>query len=252
MRMRVVFLGTGGGRFNLIEQTRWTGGFLIIGQGRVHVDPGPGALVRMRMLGLDPKKTDGVIVTHAHVDHYNDLQVITEGISHYTLKRRGFALVTNQIIDMNILDHYHSTLLNHVLTFPYSDSLPRPCDSWMLHSVKVDHGKPECYGFVLEEKGKRLGYTSDTRYFPGLGKYFFGCDLLIVNLTAMKKREGLYHLTMEDIERFLNEAKPKKAVFTHLGIEVQQFGIKKAEEMINQLYSKGEVEMARDGGVIEI
>ena len=71
--MEIVFLGTGGGRINLIKQARATGGFRINSANTsIHVDPGPGALITSVKYREDPLKLNAVIVTHAHVDHSND------------------------------------------------------------------------------------------------------------------------------------------------------------------------------------
>ena len=78
--MKLIFLGTGGGRFSAINQRRMTGGFRIdnLGGKNYHVDPGPGALVRTYQFGLDPRNINGVFVSHAHTDHYNDAEILIE------------------------------------------------------------------------------------------------------------------------------------------------------------------------------
>lgn len=40
--MKILFLGTGGGRINVVKQFRSTAGFLIDGSMKIYVDPGPG------------------------------------------------------------------------------------------------------------------------------------------------------------------------------------------------------------------
>ena len=57
----VIFIGSGGGRMTTASQARATGGLWVVLDGtRVHVDPGPGALVhvRARSLSLDPTRLD--------------------------------------------------------------------------------------------------------------------------------------------------------------------------------------------------
>ena len=75
--MEIVFLGTGGGRFNLISQVRRTGGFIVRGRLQLHIDPGPGALTACHDFSIDPGKTDAVVVTHNHIDHLNDAEDAT-------------------------------------------------------------------------------------------------------------------------------------------------------------------------------
>ena len=81
--MKLTFLGSGGGRFATITQKRMTGGFRIddIDGMNIHVDPGPGALVRTYQFGLSPLKLNGVFVSHSHTDHYTDAEVLIEAMT---------------------------------------------------------------------------------------------------------------------------------------------------------------------------
>jgi len=98
--MELVFLGTGGGRINLIKQTRGTGGFRInSNSANIHVDPGPGALVHSVREKQDPLSLDCVLVTHNHIDHSTDAMALIEGMTHYGQKKRGINIgISNTII----------------------------------------------------------------------------------------------------------------------------------------------------------
>ena len=72
MSMSIRFLGTGGARFVVAKQIRASGGmWLRFGATQVHVDPGPGALVRA--LGTippqRPAELDAIVISHKHLDH---------------------------------------------------------------------------------------------------------------------------------------------------------------------------------------
>ncbi|GAF83633.1 unnamed protein product, partial [marine sediment metagenome] len=70
----LVILGSGGGRHHIRTQYRATGGILFKFNGnQAHLDPGPGAIVRINQYNEDPTKTNLFIVTHMHIDHFNDL-----------------------------------------------------------------------------------------------------------------------------------------------------------------------------------
>ena len=62
---KLVFLGTGGGRFSTIYQIRATGGLYLMDGINMHIDPGPSAAHQMHRVKLDPAKTDAVLVSHS-------------------------------------------------------------------------------------------------------------------------------------------------------------------------------------------
>src|SRR3989338_8557046 len=88
----IKFLGTAGARFVMIKQLRASGGVWISYQGsNVLIDPGPGSLVRCSTSKpkLDPGKLDGIILTHRHLDHSNDINVMIEAMTEGGFKKRG-------------------------------------------------------------------------------------------------------------------------------------------------------------------
>ncbi|MGC8778541.1 MAG: MBL fold metallo-hydrolase, partial [Candidatus Caldatribacteriaceae bacterium] len=88
----IKFLGTAGARFVVSRQLRASGGLWIhYGGVSLHLDPGPGALVKA--LGsrppLDPASLDAVLVSHRHIDHANDLNIMVEAMTQGGTKRKG-------------------------------------------------------------------------------------------------------------------------------------------------------------------
>ncbi len=79
---RITFLGTGGDSHRMMYQVRSTGGLLIKHDGRfLHVDPGPETLVQIQMIYYDLTRTELVIVSHCHPDHYFDAESVLDGVS---------------------------------------------------------------------------------------------------------------------------------------------------------------------------
>ncbi len=216
--VKIRFLGSGGGRFNLITQKRWTGGFRIEGSMAIHVDPGPGALYHLKECGVDPTALDMLISTHAHIDHYNDLSVLCEAMSYFTKKRRGVILTTKQVIDLTA--GYHKSLVEKIITTPFSGNVEVEGKQCTIHTFEVRHDKRiETFGFTLELDNVKIGYTSDTRFFDLLVDQLKGSDVLIANttLTAPHRVFSSYHLAFDDGVKLYDLVRPKICVFTHLG-----------------------------------
>jgi phosphoribosyl 1,2-cyclic phosphodiesterase len=166
-----VFVGTGGSPINLMRQVRATGGFYVeLPEVRLYVDPGPGALVHARALGLPLEDLDAVYISHGHLDHYGDADAIVESMCRAMSVRRGLLLAPRSVLEEGLVSAFHQGRRPDV---PYPGG-PRARaleagravalgDGAVLHPVPAHHGG-ENYGFVLETPDLRLGYTSDTGY----------------------------------------------------------------------------------------
>ncbi len=218
--MNIVFLGTGGGRVNLIKQFRGTGGFRINTDLNIHVDPGPGALLSSIKFKQDPTKINLLFVSHVHIDHSNDANLMIEAMSDYALKKKGILLASKSVIKGD--RGFDPPISKYHLKKPSKTLVMKPGIKFTdrklsLTATKTKHDDKTAIGFVLEAEGRRIGYTSDTEYFKGLGLQYKGCDYLIVN-NLKPKDDGIPdHLASEDTIKILKEAKPKKAVLSHLG-----------------------------------
>ena len=160
--MDIFFLGTGGGRVNLIKQVRGTGGFRIISSsGDIHVDLGPGALVHSVKNRLSPLHLDGIIVTHNHVDHMTDAMAMIEGMTQYGLKKRGIVIGSRQTLlgdesgDRGISSYHQSkTTVAHVAEWGKKESFKTKNGGFELEPVEVKHEEPTAFGFKLKMDGK--------------------------------------------------------------------------------------------------
>ncbi|MCJ7498036.1 MAG: MBL fold metallo-hydrolase, partial [candidate division Zixibacteria bacterium] len=89
---RIKFLGTAGARIVVAKQLRASGGiWLSLENKNFLVDPGPGTLVKCHSSKpkLDPSKLDAIILTHRHIDHSNDVNIMIEAMTEGGFKRRG-------------------------------------------------------------------------------------------------------------------------------------------------------------------
>jgi len=232
--MEIIFLGTGGGRINLINQDRATGGFIISASKNIHVDPGPGALVNMRNLGFDPLQTNILVVTHSHIDHISDAGVLIEGMSRYGLEKKGTLIGASDALegttDGQAISKYHLGRVEKIVNAKAGGDFE--FEGGKFYFTKAIHDSFPAFGFVLELDGKKIGYTGDTEYYSGMAEVFEGCGLLILNV--MKPTEDRYegHLTAEDASKLIGRVQPKLAVLTHMGLKMQRYPAeKKAAEI---------------------
>jgi len=240
--MELIFLGTGGGRINLLKQFRKTGGFRINSDSaNIHVDPGPGALTQSLKHKQNPLKIDAVIVTHDHIDHCNDANLMIEGMSQHALKKRGILISTKGAIDGNsegdrAINKYHQSKVSEVYKAKEGEKkkFKTKNGEFEIEILKVKHDAEEGFGFKLFIDGKVIGYTSDTEPYEGIEEDYSGCDFLIINCLkpAADKYKG--HMTSNDVAKLIKKAKPKLAVITHLGMGFIRKGANKEAKQITK------------------
>jgi len=117
-------------------------------------------------------------------------------------------------------------------------------------TVSMRHIHPcETYGLKFRIGGNSVGLVADTRYFPGLGK-FYKTDILIVPVVFCQPRPGIDHMSIEEAERLIGMVRPKKAVLTHFGMSMLKAGPSlQAERMSMRLGTR--VIAAGDGMLLD-
>ncbi|MDR2624347.1 MAG: MBL fold metallo-hydrolase [Methanobrevibacter sp.] len=224
--MKLTFLGTGGGRFTTISQKRMTGGFRIdeFAGKNIHVDPGPGALVRSHEFGLDPKDLNVLFISHAHTDHYNDGEILIESMTQGMTKKRGLVIGSKTVFERYkqwgpCISKYHKTKPDLFMLF--RDQTLK-FDGFIIKGTRTSHGDPTGVGFQLKSKDLTVSYTSDTGYFPDLHRYHEGADILIASVLRPGKKSIKCHMSTDDFKSLVSEVKPKIAIMTHFGLKMIQ------------------------------
>ncbi len=222
--MKLTFLGSGGGRFSAISQRRMTGGFRIdnLAGKNYHIDPGPGALIRTYQFGFNPRNLNGVFVSHAHTDHYNDAEILIEAMTRGMTREQGVIFGSNSVLNGfeqwgPCISSYHQSKSDVFVLNP-----DEVCE---VNGIKVkgtatEHGDPAGVGFQIDYNGFKISYTADTGYFDELADYHEGADILIASILRPGNRSIPGHMCSRNFVDLINRVKPKVAVMTHLGLKM--------------------------------
>jgi len=246
---RIVFLGTGGVGYMLVEQFLATGGIYVQLDGqRILVDPGSGSLLRAKQNDLDLKKLGAVLVSHRHPDHCGDVNTILEAMCG-DRGGEGIFIVEESCLegDTRVVDSFHENLPERTIEVSAGES--HDLNGIDISTTRSVH-YVETVGFVLDGS-KKIGYTSDGPYFEGQEDHFQGCDYLILNIMMPRGEETEKHMTVDDAVKLVKRAKPDVAVITHFGFTFMRAGFEEQRKWVED-ETGTETIRARDGMEIEL
>ncbi len=216
----IVFLGCGGGRVQTVDQTFRTGGFRIHDEFKVHVDPGPGALLLTNQYGLDPADLDIVFVSHSHTDHYTDAEVLLEALSRNESSSGRYIGSQSSVVGKDsigpAISEYHKEKVEEVISLESGESFEK--GNFRIVATRTEHGDPTAIGFKAFTEGGVIGFTSDTGYFDDLPELFKDARVLIANVTRPDGKRIDGHLCSNDLIKILKKTNPELAVISHMGM----------------------------------
>ncbi len=221
------FLGTAGARFVVSRQLRASGGlWLSLGGEKILIDPGPGSLVRCfsSRPKLDPRTLNGVILTHRHIDHSNDVNVIIEAMTEGGKNRKGFLFAPRDAFAPPdaVVQSYICSFLEQI---EYLEEGKRLHRSFFTLEIPVRHQHPvETYGLRFLWPYGSLSLIADTAFFPDLIEHYSGSDILILNVVIFQDHvnHNIYHLNLSQAEEIIKGISPKVAILTHFGMTMLQ------------------------------
>jgi ribonuclease BN (tRNA processing enzyme) len=218
MMSTLTFLGTGGGRYVLVSQRRHSGGIWLDFAEKMILDPGPGALVRALQYHKKPSELSAVIVSHKHLDHYNDAEIMIEAMTGGAKKKRGILAVNGNALDY--ISTYHRDVVNLIV--------PKAGDEFNVGKVRIialpTHKHEEGTGFRFTAKDGVLAYSSDTGYAKELAEHYKKADVLILNVIFPRTKSLETHLNTFDAAKIIGEAAPRLAVIQHFGVTMLSAG----------------------------
>lgn len=217
----------------------------------IAIDPGYEFLEIFRDNDLSIIDLDAIIVTHDHDDHTESIESILSLLAKHNdhcaqskvkiidifgapgvmLKYQGLFNAMDPYGNREI--HFKLLVAGTTITHVLQESLMEKY-GFILHVKQAFHEElwtheESAVGVVIEtnilDKNNvpvKIGITGDTRYEPGLGLQYKGCQVLLFNIGSLEKEEGRLlsqHLGLIGSINVVKEAGPKVAILTEFGEE---------------------------------
>jgi len=236
----------------IINQFLASGGlWLNLGSTEILVDPGPGCIVQSTKRKLKAEKLSAIILSHRHLDHSADVNIMVEAMTQSGFKQHGWLFAPADALETEpVIFSYLKGYLAGVEILQEGKSYPVGNISF---TTPVRHIHPvETYGMVFSTGKHTFSYIADSRYFDGLCQHYGG-ELLIINVVFLEPRSPsdrsfmpIDHLSVPDAEHIIMELKPKVAILTHFGMTMWRA---KPWQIAEKLTGKTGVKViaARDG-----
>lgn len=275
-------------KWNRALKPLWSGFYIKYNDLEMMVDPGINILERAERVGVNLARTNTLFISHAHIDHSNDADLVAE-MSSYRENSVLNVLMSQNTLDEKVIGHYHfSSSNNNKLTILSKAEEVNLSNNIKLKPIEVVHSINGSFGFVLDLNGLKIGYTGDTGFSatyktiegkefstlekvadkkeiegPGafnkeLKKVFSNVDLLVFNLHDVDFRKhtkhNFYHSTVPDAIEVLCDSKVKLCLFDHfnphgcLGPEYPQ----KINEYIKEITGKDTKLIGLNGLVVNL
>lgn len=221
MSSRIIFLGTGGDIAVVGKQIRASGGIVVqVEDFQFVIDPGPGCINKAMEYGVNLRETTAILVSHAHMNHANDLNAVIAVMTHNGLDAKGVLVANTTVvngsaeIDPN-LSYFHKNCLEKLLVLKPKQKVG--IENVEIHALTADHSDPNTIGFKLFTSGFVLSYTSDTKYSKELLEQYANSDIIIFNTVYPAGTKNPDTLSSDDVIKIIEKVKPKLAIITHFG-----------------------------------
>ena len=196
----------------------------------IAVDPGFDFVLNLYQEGYSIDDIDAVIITHDHIDHYADFDVLLS-LWHYKRKLDGNNSSKKRELFLNcgVMERYGFLLRdNNYNVYPLRHgSIVKPLEKgyeFEIHVKKATHKELSTseysIGFIMQfpyqdDKGKKfqIGFTGDTEYEKESLQEYCNSDILVLNVNCFPFKEIKHFLKIHNNKKHDNYSRDLKSLF---------------------------------------
>lgn len=210
--MKVTLVGTGG-----IHTSDNSASVLV--DDKILIDVPNGSEKNLMKLDKEIENIDLILITHLHADHYFDLPFIfaynevknREKILYVVGPKRTKEIIM-EITHFAFNKHFDEYIEKYVRFIEFEEEKNiEILSKYDIRSVKVEHGKLDAYGYIINDK---LGITGDTRMCEGVRKIAEESQVIISDVSMIEGTD--LHMGINNIKELLIQNEHKKFIATHM------------------------------------
>lgn len=196
------------------------------------IDCGPTSLTALKQLGLPTSQLDGILLTHAHGDHFAGVPFILLDLQLQQREQPFWIMGPPHLLDsVRQLNQLCYGSLYDQLSFELRwldiEHEPRsvPGTGVMIYPFTMLHQSQRlCLGYQLHlPEEKILAFTGDTAWNDNLEGLARDTDLLICECSYFSLPEpAIKHLSYQELSQQRARLKTRQLVLTHMGQEMLQ------------------------------
>lgn len=221
MQPKIVFLGSGGDSTVVGKQKRASGGIILRVEGyQFHLDPGPGALVKAKEYGINPRENTAILVSHAHINHADDVNSLISAMTYNGLDRKGVVICSDSVLEGTddvtpVLSSFSYKNVERVIKLRSEQKVG--IENVEIHAISTAHSDKTGIGFKIFTPDFTLSYSGDTAYSNEIVDQYKDSDIIILNTVYPKDVKSDINLTLDDTIKIVKRIKPKLCIITHFG-----------------------------------
>ncbi|MEO7201871.1 MAG: MBL fold metallo-hydrolase [Candidatus Tumulicola sp.] len=224
-RSSILFLGSGGARFVVARQLRSSAGmWMRFGDTQIHVDPGPGALVRAlsHVPPCNPRELEAIVLSHKHLDHSGDVNALIEAMTSGGFRRRGQILAPVDAFEHGAVVLAYSQRYAGTVVRLEPSSGPYAIGDVELRTSMPHLHAVQTYGMHFTYGALRVAYLPCGRFFDGLAEDYaqHKPNVLVINVLRYRDDAKVDHLTFDGARSIVEAVRPRVAILQHFGTKM--------------------------------
>ena len=179
------------------------------------------------------EKISTILISHFHTDHFVDFHVYATRFMrelNLDIKKKVYApkgaldrlIKFNEAMVSACDELEKENYLKNIEFIDLYDGFEFEVEDYKVTAYLMQHGKPETYGFVFEEKnGQTVGFSADTEMCDNLTAIVARSNFAFVEMSSINKYKN--HLCISEVENLIKENPHCKIFPVHTSDKCQNY-----------------------------